>query len=88
MNLDTFQAIKEGYEDRMFDQQLIAVQSGYWSGYYMSKKPKPLGRILDILTRNRLKANTKSGHVDFVDVEAFLATEAQFQQRLREQRGE
>lgn len=88
MNLDTFQAVKKGYEDRVFDQQLIAVQSGYWSGYFMSKKPKPLNIILKMLTRNRFRADSKSDHVDFVDVEAFLATEAQFQQRLREQRGE
>lgn len=77
MSLDTFEAVKEGYSDRLFDYQLMCVQSGFWSGYYNnSKHPKSLNSIMDVLIKNKFKKGHKNlQHADEVDVEAFLALE-------------
>lgn len=74
MSLDTFNAVREGYADRLFDLQLLSIQSGFWSGYYgNSKHPKPLNNIMNTMIRN--KVNKKSSHVEDIDVESFLEKE-------------
>lgn len=76
MSLDTFEAVKKGYLDRLFDYQLMCVQSGFWSGYYNSKHPKSLNSIMDELIKNKfMKGHKNLQHADEVDVEAFLALE-------------
>ena len=79
MSLDVLGAVFRGYADRLHDQQILAVQSGYWSGYWSnSKHPKSLNQIVDMLTR---KSNKDTSHADDVDVEAFLERERKFNER-------
>ena len=81
MSLDVFQACARGYADHIFDLQLVGVQQGYWAGYYSSaKKPKPLKYIMDKLFKARRKGEHDAQTVEKpdVDVDAFLAMEAQF----------
>lgn len=79
MNLSQFNACVDGYSMRLLDQQKIAVQQGYWAGYYVhSAHPKPVSSIL-------AKMETpKSEHVNDVDVDAFLAMEEHFNRKRGE----
>lgn len=88
MSLDVVQAYIKGYGDRMLDQQIIAVQSGYWSAYYSgAKHPKPVNRIAeDMMKRHKAQdAKKLSAPKPDVDVDAFLEMEAQFKSRLEQQ---
>lgn len=88
LSLDVVLAVIKGYEDRLLDQQLLAVQTGYWSAYYSgAKHPKPVDRVAEEMMQkhNRRDAKTTSAPRPAVDVEAFLAMEAQFQARLEQQ---
>lgn len=87
MNIDTLNAVIQGYQDRLFDQQCLAVHQGFWAGYYSirTKRPKPVATILNTLFRNKMKTQNKSTHADEVDVDAFLAMEADFKRRLEAQ---
>lgn len=85
MSLDVFQAYVKGYGDRLFDQQIVALQSGYWSAYYANAKhPKPMHKIAEDMMKRRKNEDAKklSAPKPDVDVEAFLAVEAEFQARL------
>lgn len=83
MNMDTLQAVIEGYQDRLFDQRCMAVHQGYWAGYYIgSKHSKPVSYIIETMIRESVKAKrAKRGHISKptvdmnVDVEAFLEKE-------------
>lgn len=85
MSLDMFEACIQGYEDQLFDQQIVAVHTGYWSAYFQTKHPKPLSRVVEELIRG----HEKSQHAGVnkprpeVDVESFLAQERAFEERLR-----
>ena len=84
MSMETFQACLKGYTDRMFDQQVIGLQNGYWAGYYSNpnvKKPKPLKTMLKILMRGKEKVTQKQAHVPNVDVDAFLQAEKAFREK-------
>lgn len=81
MNITMLEACIAGYQERLFDQQCIAVQQGYWAGYYQSKKPKPVNSILDRMIREHEK-DIKKKHSENknipkpqVDVETFLRRE-------------
>ena len=89
MSMPMFKACVAGYEDRLFDLQLLSVHSGYWSGYYTnSKKPKPLKRVLESMVDKRDQSRSPNRHADTVDVDAFLAMERKFKSRAREQYGD
>ena len=82
MNLEVLGAVVQGYSDRIQDQELLSIQSGYWSGYWSnSKHPKTLGQIIDMATRKRDTVNSKKEHAEDVDVEAFLERERKFNER-------
>lgn len=85
--MDTFQAVIQGYEDRLFDYQCLAVHQGFWAGYYSirTKRPKSIDAILKLLVRKKLKASGRQPHAEDVDVEAYLQLEEQFNRRLEEQ---
>lgn len=87
MNIDTLNAVILGYQDRLFDQKCLAVHQGFWSGYYSirTKRPKPVSVILDTLFRNKMRQQNKGKHADEVDVDAFLAMEADFKRRWEEE---
>lgn len=77
MDLGVLRAVVQGYEDRLFDQQVIAVNAGFWAGYYTrSKKPKPLHSLIQSMLRKRNEVPQQ--HANEVDVEAFLARERRF----------
>ena len=81
-------AVIKGYEDRMLDSQIIAVQTGYWSAYYIgSKHPKPTHKIAeDMLKRhNKQDASKISRPKPEVDVSTYLEREARFKARLEQQ---
>ena len=89
MSLDMIQAVIQGYGDALLDQQILALQSGYWSAYYYgSKHPKPVAKIAEDMVKHHKKqdAKTVSTPKPDVDVEAFLEREAKFKSKL-EQRG-
>lgn len=82
MNLDTFRACAEGYQDHLFDLKCVAVFQGFWAGYYgNAKKPKSLSTVLSTLNREHLNAKKKQGGSAItkpsmeVDVDAFLELE-------------
>ena len=91
MSMPMFRACVAGYEDRLFDMQLVAVHGGHWAGYFgMSKRPKPLGTILDKLYAEKKKSERRDKkrqvkvkkRVLDVDVEKFKQQERRFQERL------
>jgi hypothetical protein len=82
LNFDTLNAVIKGYEDRLFDQQLLEVHGGFWTGYYIgAKRPKPLKTIIEKMLNQKNKPTTK--HSDSIDVEAFKSMEEQFKHRQR-----
>lgn len=87
MNIDTLNAVILGYQDRLFDQQCLAVHQGFWAGYYSirTKRPKPVTTILNTMFKSKMKSQNKRVHADEVDVDAFLAMEAEFKRRLEAQ---
>ena len=88
MSLDVVQAVIHGYGDRMLDNQIIALQSGYWSAYYSgAKHPKPVHKIAEDMVRRHKQQDAKklSTPKPDVDVDAYLDMEAQFKARLEQQ---
>lgn len=82
MSLDVFKACTQGYADRMFDQQILGVCSGYWAGYYgRGKNPKSVKSVVEKMIRKR---NKSSEHSEEVDVVAFQAMEERFKQKLNQ----
>lgn len=83
MTLPMFRAFIRGYDDHMFSLQRIAVISGFYSGYYMSSKPKPLDQVLqqldDEYTFNR-NGGTRQAKVA-LEKEAMDQQVALFQER-------
>ena len=76
MSLDVFQAVVNGYTDRLRDMQIMSAHTGYWSGYFnRTKKPKSLDSIIHSIVKG---SRAKSKHVDSVDVAAFEARERAF----------
>lgn len=84
MSLEVFQAYVAGYSDHLFNQQTLAVQTGYWAGYYSkAKHPKNIKTILTTMLRKRTQAEKKiKMPAPEVDVEAFLAMEQKFKERI------
>lgn len=84
MSLDMFQAYVAGYSDRLFDQQVLAVQAGYWAGYYSkAKHPKSIKTILTSMLQQRQRSEKRvNTPAPDVDVGAFLAMEQRFKERL------
>lgn len=91
MSLDMVQAVIKGYGDRILDNQIIALQSGYWSAYYSGvKHPKPVHKIAEDMVRRHKQSDAKklSTPKPDVDVAAFLEMEAQFNARMSNKAGE
>lgn len=88
MSLDMVQTCISGYADSLLDQQILALQTGYWAAYYVgSKHPKPVSKLAEDMVSKHQKqdANATSTIRPEVDVEAFLAKEEQFKARLAQQ---
>ena len=87
MNIDTLNAVIQGYKDRLFDQQCLAVHQGFWAGYYSirTKRPKSAASIVKSMIRQKSENRISTPHADDVDVEAFLKREADFKRRWEEQ---
>ena len=87
MSMDMFKAYIQGYSDRLFDQQILSVQSGYWAAYYSNAKhPKPLKTLIAEMTRKKNKTEQKKSKnvvKPEVDVSAFLAQEERFLKKLQ-----
>ena len=89
MSLPMLNAFVAGYEDYIFDLQIVAVHGGYWAGYYSrTKKPKTLKNVLESMFRRKNKAanigKSKNTAPD-VNVEEFLERERRFKARLEQQ---
>lgn len=82
MSADTFDACVAGYTSRLRDQQILAVQCGYWSGYYGFGSKHP--QSPDHIAQKILSSATPQQHADSVDVEEFLRKEERFQRRMME----
>lgn len=88
MSLDMVQAAIKGYGDAILDQQIIALQAGYWSAYYSGvKHPKPVSKIAEDMVRRHKQQDAKAAlkPKPDVNVEAYLEMEAQFQAKLAQQ---
>lgn len=53
MSLDVFNTLVEGYSDRLVDLQSIAAQTGYWSGYYQTKRPRKIKDVVNSILKNK-----------------------------------
>lgn len=89
MSLPVFNAFVAGYEDYIFDLQVVATYGGYWSGYYSrTKKPKSLKSVLELAFKRKNRVNnsgkSKASAPD-VDVDGFLAREKRFKAKLEQQ---
>lgn len=85
MSLDQFNACVDGYSTRLLDQQKLAVQQGYWSGYYSrATHPKSLQSVINKMDQSQGRIQQ---HVAEVDVEEFLRREAQFNRKVGESSG-
>ena len=81
MTLTQFTAMVEGYQERLADQQEIAVHNGYWAGYYSSSgRKKPVKTILDKLENARHKQS--GSRAPDVDVESL-----ELERKFKEQAG-
>lgn len=82
MDLGSFQAMLEGYNNHITELHAIAIHVGYWSGYYNnSKRPKSPKALSDKLRKKRVKEEKERPDVD---VDAFLEQERQFNELMRE----
>lgn len=79
--MDEFNALVQGYNDKLIDLQVIAAQIGYWSGYYQSKRPKSISTISENIMSNKLKSY-KSTKKSVPDVESFKAKDLRYQNYL------
>lgn len=87
MSLSTLHSCFDGYSDRILDQQILTVHTGYWAGYYaMSKHPKDTSYVIKKMIEGQSKKTQK--HAPDIDVEAFLDMEARFAEKLTDQRGD
>lgn len=85
MSLDLFQAVVQGYTDRLFDQQVIAVQAGFWAGYYSKvKHPKSVDSVISSMHKKKVRQDKRhlKAPAPVVDVEGFLAREQRLQDYL------
>lgn len=89
MDLPTFCAVIEGYQEHLFDLKCLSVYQGYWAGYYSnSRHPKPLSSVLSSLAREHKKAKKQNTNSKAkkprpdVDVAKFLEREQKFKARL------
>ena len=82
MNLDQFMSMVEGYGERLIDQQIISVHSGFWAGYYsgMSKHKKPVKVVLEKIENARYKKKETGTRAPDVDVASFLERERKFKE--------
>ena len=90
MSLDVYTAYTKGYADRLLDQQILAMQTGYWAAYYVgSKHPKSPKELAKTLHQSHLKQGAKkkspSAPRPDVDVEGFLEREARFKAKMEQQ---
>lgn len=89
MDIPMFKAYVEGYQEHLFDQKLLAVQHGFWAGYYQSKRPKPMKTILTQMIQDNEKAKKKKKYAKGeiqrpeVDVATFLEREKRFKAKLK-----
>lgn len=74
MDLEQLNQYIAGFSDHIFDLQQIAIEVGYWCGYYNnSKHPKPVNNIIKSL-KNKLSRKEK-GPASDPDVETFMELE-------------
>lgn len=93
MSLDVLQACVRGYSNRLLDQQIVAVQTGHWTAYYLgTKRPKSMQDLAKMLYNNHKKQSESSSRVRVarpdVDVDAFLQQEALFKAKWAQEVGE
>lgn len=93
LNIPMLQAFVEGYQERLFDEQCLAVHQGYWAGYYQSKKPKAAETVISRMVTNHEKAKKNKKNTDLnvpkpeVDMERFLQLEQKRAEYLEHQKG-
>lgn len=70
-----------GYNQRLLDEHVVSIHTGYWSGYYANaKRPKSPTVMAQKLRRASEKAQSNElGAKPEVDVDAFQAKEKRLQ---------
>lgn len=93
MTVPMVQAFIEGYQERLFDNQCLAVQQGYWAGYYQSKKPKSANSVIEKMIRDHDKSRRKKHNAGKnipkpeVDMDRFLRLEQKRMEFLARKKG-
>lgn len=68
LNLGQVQAVIDGYSDRMLDENIQAIWTGYYAAYFFSKHPKKPADIIQKLlaeqSKNRSSQRTIKAPVD------------------------
>lgn len=80
LDMCQFNAVVDGYSERLLDMQEISVHTGYWSAYFSSRKPKSLKQILEKMHSFRnLPAEGGLQHTQVMpDIERFLERQERF----------
>ena len=72
--MEQFNQYTAGFGDHLFELQQIAIEVGYWCGYYNNAKhPKPVANIIQSI-KSKL-ARKERGPASDPDVDAFMELE-------------
>lgn len=71
LNIGQVQAVIEGYSDRLIDQTVQAVWTGYYAAYFFSKHPKKPTEIIQKLLSEKSHGDSSRSDSKFnTDLEA------------------
>ena len=73
LNIGQVQAVIDGYSDRMLDENINAIWTGYYASYYFGKHPKkPADIIKKLLNEHYKSKSSKCATKASVDMDAEL----------------
>lgn len=85
-----FNAVVDGYTDRLLDERILAMQTGHWAAYFVgSKHPKSPKELSESMRKQHVQSGAQRSalHVERpeVDVETYLERESRFKAQLAHQ---
>lgn len=77
MTIPMIKACVKGYEDKLLDNQIQSIFTGYYTGYYLgSKHPKTPDKLIQELQKSRINIRRQVDTQEIMDAKV-----AQFQER-------
>lgn len=73
--MDVFNALVLGYNDYIVDMQALTAQSGYWSAYFQSKRPKKISTIVQSILDSKFSKSKEPATTTVSDVQKFQERE-------------